>query len=132
MVLDCYKYLNVYYKIQIEKFENQTKNVDLTAIDSGAFYIEYQKLKNSSIKAVKEAKNKEYNSDGDTDFSYFEHSYNEYVKLYDFIYDNMEKVRWARAKYYRSKSWALIVGIVGFLVGSIIKGCIPVLIDWLK
>ena len=132
MVLDCYKYLNVYYKIQIEEFEKQTRNIDLTSIDSGSFYIEYQKLKNNSIKAVREAKHKEYSSDGTIDFSCFEHSYNEYVALYDFICDNMEKVRWARAKYYTSKTWTLIVGVVCFVVGSAIKGFIPVLIEWLK
>lgn len=132
MVLDCYKYLNVYYKTQVEEFEKQTKNVDLTAIDNGAFYIQYRSLKENSIKAVKEAKLKEYSDDGTIDFSYFEHSYNEYVKLYDFIVENSEKIRWARAKYHRSKIWTLIGTAIGFVLGSIIKGAVPVVIDFLN
>ena len=59
IILDCYKYLNISFNNEIVKFEKKTKNVDLSIIDNGVFFVKYQQLRKNVIILVRDAKLKE-------------------------------------------------------------------------
>ena len=55
-VFDCFKHLNIYYHDLALKFEHDCKNIDLTTIGNGEFYINYKKIRQAAINPDREAK----------------------------------------------------------------------------
>lgn len=120
MLLDCYKYLNVYYNSRVELFEKQTKHIDITTIGNGEFYINFRNKKRSTIKAVKEAKKQEYSNDGTTNYVLFQESYNKYVDLVDYIDEHISEIKWAKAKFFVHKGWTLLIWLISIFLGALL------------
>lgn len=120
MILDCYKFLNIYYNDKIINFENKIKRIDITTINNGEFYINYKKLREKIIKQVKKAKENEQKAILCTDYTDYEQAYNLYVELDDFIMDNFSNVNWARSKFYTGKIMSYLGWIVSFVLTCIL------------
>lgn len=119
MILDCYKYLIVFYSDKIKKFERKTKRCDLTAIDNGKFYSEYMILKQEAINKVKNAKKQEQKLDVDT-YDNYQDSYNAYVELDDYVMKNITKVHWAKMKFTAKTLLGIILWFLSVFIGSIL------------
>ncbi len=119
MILDCYKYLNVYYSDKIAKFEKQTKRIDLTSIDNGDFYIKFRNLKQDAINKVKYAKREECKINVNL-FEYYQNSYNTYVELDDFISEHLTKVTWARAKFIVKRVSVFLLWVLSIILSAIL------------
>lgn len=96
-ILDCFKFLNVYYYEESKKFERTWKHFDITSVDNGEFYISYKKIKRNAIKAVRQAK-KEETAYKEKALALFQEAYNQYSDLDDLIYNNLGNIAWAKAK----------------------------------
>lgn len=131
MILDCYKYLNVYYSDKIKKIEKQIKNIDITSIDNGEFYINYSKLKQEAINKVKVAK-KEENKTKINSFQNYEQSYNAYTELDDFVTSNLSKIMWARAKFYTNKIVVAIIWVLSLIGTSLLTNNNQKIVDSLS
>jgi hypothetical protein len=119
LLLDLYKYLNVYFHDKVEKFEKDTRNIDLASISDGVFYIEYKNLRKKAIQTIREAKKIESTNKPES-FEKFQEAYNIYEALDSLIDDNVTSVCWAKARY----SSNLLIKIVLWVITAVIAGII--------
>lgn len=124
ITLDCFKYLNVSLHEKIQKFEKQTKNIDLTVINNGLFYPEYRRLMKLTIQKVRLAK-KEEAVDTNRALEVYQEGYNLYCTLEELIDDNLEVVKWARIKF----SFKRTLSVIGWLLAAIISGLLSIFIS---
>jgi hypothetical protein len=120
-ILDCFKHLNVHYFEVGRKFERDYRNVDLTTISNGEFYVNYRRLKQLAVNAVRDAKKLE-TVDIEKAFSAYQDAYNKYVALDDFINQNITNIDWAKTKFTVKR----ILKFVAWLLSAIIAGIISV------
>ena len=124
IVLDCYKYLDVSLYEKIQKFEKQTKHVDLTIIKDGLFYPEYKRLNTFSTKMVREAKSLE-SKDKDTALELYQNAYNAYCEIENLIDSSLQAVNWARRKFNIGRA----LKIFGWFIAAILSGLISLSIS---
>ena len=133
IIFDCFKFLNVHYKDNLVKFEKQTKNIDLTCISDGEFYLEYKRLSNMAYQSAKEAKESE-GLDKSASLDSFDKAYNAYVKLESHIDNNRIFISRAKWKFrgfrlFKIFLWFIAAVISGFI--SLMFTC-PQVIDSFK
>jgi hypothetical protein len=124
-IYDCIKYLVVWYFEDTNKFEAQTKNVDLTIIENGAFYVNYRSLRKEAESLVRKAKVIE-KINHDESYRLFQDGFNTYCQLSEMIYANLPNINWARKRGNKLRVrtiilWILSVvfsGVISFLVGQ--------------
>lgn len=124
IVLDCYKFLNVFISDDLKKFEKKTQNVDLSAIRDGEFFPQYKKLLAVAVKTVREAKKAE-GLNKDEALTKFQDAYNTYSDLELLINDNYAYICRAKCRY----SVKRIAKIIGWLIAAILSGMISLLIS---
>jgi len=120
IVLDCYKFLNVFYFDEIvDKFEKRMKYIELTSIDSGEFYPKYKNIRNEIATNIKEAKRLERSDKGQA-ISFYERAYNQYNVLDDLLVNNASKINWTIAKFTSRK----VLSFLSWLGAAIVSGII--------
>lgn len=119
ITLDCFKTLNVIAYRQIELFEKQTKNVDLTVIDNGMFFPEYSMMKVKAAEVVRQAKEFEA-YDSYEALSKYQESYNLYSGIVERIHGVSEKVKWARVRFVSRR----LITIGGWVVSIIVSALV--------
>lgn len=117
IVLDCYKYLNVFIYEEVKKFEKSTKNIDLTNIDNGTFWPEYKRLCKQGRNKKKEAKTIE-SINKIKALQLLQEAYNIYVQLENLIDNQIENVKWARVKHRLKIGWRIFKWLVGVAIGA--------------
>lgn len=110
-ILDCFKFLNVYYHELSREFERSWKHFDVTSVNNGEFYIDYKRIKGGAIKAVRQAKKIE-TACKEKAFTLFQDAYNQYSDLDDLIYSNLCNIRWAKAKFSFRRIFKLFVELL--------------------
>jgi len=123
-ILDCFKYLNVYYHDGVKKFERDCRRVDLTTISNGEFYVSYRQLKKSAKSNVRKAKKKE-TTDPEKALELYEDAYNKYVELDEFIHENLVSIDWAIIKFTAKR----LLNIVIWLLTATLAGVILALLS---
>ncbi|MCW3784948.1 hypothetical protein [Plebeiibacterium sediminum] len=129
IMLDCYKYLVMALSDFVEKFEKQTRNVDLTKIDNGEFYIKYRNTKKKAIDFARQAKKIE-SSNKEQAFNDFQNSYTEYAKLESIIEKSLTHINWARKGFWLFGSFKAIAWILSVVIASLLS--IFVSCDWIR
>jgi len=122
LLLDLYKFLNVYYYDKVEKFEHQCKNIDLTTINSGEFYIKFRQLRKNAVNTIREAKLFE-TIDKPNALGKYQDASNILEELDTLIENNMSDVNWARVRFTLNRFGKLIL----WLIAAIISGIVSVL-----
>ena len=117
ITLDCFKCLIVIMFEQIEKFEKQTRNVDLTVINNGTFYPEYSRLKIDGAAMVRRAKTLE-SYDMDNALREYEKAYDIYDRIIESINQVKESVRWARVRFTTSKILTIIAWVASVIISA--------------
>jgi len=121
IVFDCYKFLNVYlFDVVVAKFDKRTKNIDLSLIDNGRFYIKYRELRQSIIDTLKEAKSLETRTNKEASLDKYQLAHNIYDDLEQHIIANDTNICWAKVKYTSSK----FLRFLGWIGSAIISGII--------
>lgn len=112
IILDCFKYLNVYqHKEYVERFGRLHFFVDLNPVDSGNFIVKYHELVKDSKKSVKDAKACE-SYDKDKSLNLYQEAYNSYSDLEELVESHRRQIAWATAK-------SLLGTLVSFLIGAV-------------
>lgn len=119
ITLDCFKSLNVIAYSQIEEFERQTRNIDLTVLDNGLFYPEYSRRKVEAAKIVRNAKIQE-SLNTYYALTKYQEAFNIYSKIVESINEISEKVKWAKVRFRIVR----IVKIAGWILSVIISAVI--------
>lgn len=120
MTLDCFKCLIVILYQQIELFERQTRNVDLTVIDNGTFFPEYSRMKVEAASLVKNAKIREF-----SDFTLALEEYEKACAIYTDIVNRIEtvseKTKWARVRFTTRRIITVMAWIISIVISAIIS-----------
>lgn len=119
-ILDCFKHLNVYYYEVSRKFERNCRNVDLTTVSNGEFYIKYRKLKQSAVNTVRKAKKVE-TIDIEKAFDTYQKAYSEYAALDDFINQNLTNINWAKVKFTVKRTLKFFAWLLSAIIAGIIS-----------
>ncbi|MFA6865714.1 MAG: hypothetical protein WCS04_07955, partial [Sphaerochaetaceae bacterium] len=100
IILDLYKYLIVSFDDTIKRFEKKTRNVDLSIISDGQFYVNFSGLRNNAINAIRTAKRLESSTSNGEDviFAQFETGFNYYQETVELIDSNFAQINWAKTK----------------------------------
>lgn len=129
LILDCYKFLNIkLFDIVITKFEKRTKNVGLSVINNGEFYIDYKRRRQHIIQNLKEAKLLENQHTKIESFKLYDDAYSAYRDLEDYIDRHDSDIIWAKRKFSFNKGWK----ILAWTISAILSGLISSFIPWSK
>lgn len=116
---DCYKYLNLYYKREAEKFDRNICSIEPRTTDDYKRMAEYGSLSDKATNLVEVAKHNEHLVSDEETYQNFQNAYKAYRELHDFIVDNRRDVlSMNRKKRYR------VVASVFFSIFTFILGCI--------
>lgn len=116
---DCYKYLNLYYKREAEKFDRNICSIEPRTTDDYKRMAEYGSLSDKATNLVEVAKHNEHLVSDEETYQNFQNAYKAYRELHDFIVDNRRDVlSMNRKKRYR------VVASVLFSIFTFILGCI--------
>lgn len=123
ITLDCFKCLDGLLYQQIEQFEKQTKNIDLTVLDNGLFYPEYSRKKVEAAKIVREAKIQEsFNTD--YALSKYQDAFNLYSQITESINAVSEKAKWARVRFTTRRCITVVAWITSVIASAVISACL--------
>lgn len=127
IILDLYKYLIISFDNEIKAFESRTKNVNISVVDNGEFYIKYKTLRDKSIFALREAKKKEsLNHSQENIFEKFEESFNLYQETSELISSSHSNIQWACWKSnFRRYGW-----IAGIIIGALTSFILQEVLNW--
>lgn len=117
IILDLYKYLIISFDKSIKRFEKRTRNVDLSIINDGQFYVNFSGLRNNAINAIREAKRLEASTSNGEEiiFAQFETGFNYYQETVELIDSNFANINWAKTKSLIKRSfwfWAAIISAI--------------------
>lgn len=119
VIFDCFKHLNVYYHDTLSAFEHHCRNIDLTTINNGEFYIRFKKLRQNAVCAVKEAKRLE-TLNQEQAFDQYQDAYNTFVDLDDLVTENLSNINWAKHKFTIRR----FVKICAWLATAVVSGVV--------
>ncbi len=123
IILDCFKYLILSLSDGVKDFEKRYRNVDLSTIGDGEFYINYKRLYRSAVSTVRNAKLQE-SINKEEAMAKYEEAYNLYTDLEELIYVNRVNLHRAKSKH----SVKYILKIVMWFVTAIASGLVSVLL----
>lgn len=116
---DCYKFLDLYYKREAERFDRSICSIKPRTTDDYKRMAEYGSLSDKATNLVEIAKQKEHLVSDEETYQNFENAYNAYRELHEFIVNNRRDVfSMKRKNRYR------VVGSVLFSIFTFILGCI--------
>lgn len=115
-MLDCMKHLLVSYREDIERFHHDYRNVDLTTVRDGDFYIRFKKMDKISVVKTRAAKKQETRAADDEVFNAFQDAVNAYVELDCHIHDHLNELRRARRKHTRNRVMICVWWFVSLLI----------------
>ncbi|MCM1038817.1 MAG: hypothetical protein NC434_05785 [Ruminococcus sp.] len=116
---DCYKYMDLYYKNEAEKFDRSICSIEPRSTEDYARMAEYGRLSDNATDLVEEAKKKEHLVSDEETYQNFQNAYNAYLDLHDFIVKNRRDVLLMRRKR-RLK----LIASVAFSIFTFVLGCI--------
>lgn len=102
ITLDCYKFLNVIYFTDFEKFmKRDGEDVDYRDIENGKFFEEILKKKAEAEKYSEEARRLESINEKNESFEHWQKMNIAYSSLFKYIDDNHDNILWAKSKFMR-------------------------------
>ena len=116
---DCYKFLNLYYKREAEKFDRSICSIEPRTTNDYERMAEYGRLSDNATNLVEFAKQNEHLVTNEKTYRNFQDAYNAYKDLHKFIVNNRRDVLSMK----RKRSFR-IVGSITFSIFTFILGCI--------
>ena len=123
IVFDCFKYLNVSLHDYVVRFENQTNNIDLTTIDNGEFILEYRRLRNEAVTAVRAAKKIE-SQDRESAFLEFQNAFTAYSQLEELIETNTSKISWAKVRFRIKTGIKVLLWVLAAILSGVVSSLV--------
>lgn len=117
---DCYKFLDVYYKREAERFDKLICTIEPSTTEDFQRMADYGKLSDEATNLVEYAKKNEHLVSDEETYVNFEKAYNAYKELHSFIAKNRRVVFSIRRKKRIKMVGSVIFSIFTFLLGCII------------
>lgn len=117
---DCYKFLDLHYKRESEKFDKSICSVEPRTTEDYVRMAEYGKLSDIATDLVEIAKKKEHLVTDEETYQNFQNAYNAYRELHKFIVKNRREVLFMSRKRRLKRIGAFAFSIFTFLLGCIL------------
>lgn len=117
---DCYKFLDVYYKREAERFDKLICTIEPSTTEDYQRMADYGKLSDKATNLVEYAKKNEHLVSDEETYVNFEKAYNAYKELHSFIVNNRRIVFSLKRKKRIKMIGSVIFSIFTFLLGCII------------
>lgn len=117
---DCYKFLDVYYKREAERFDKLMCTIEPSTTEDYQRMADYGKLSDKATNLVEYAKKNEHLVSDEETYVNFEKAYNAYKELHSFIVNNRRIVFSLKRKKRIKMIGSVIFSIFTFLLGCII------------
>ena len=122
ITLDCYKFLNVIFFDDFDKFLSKDgRIINYSDIESGKFIKEVSLLKAKAEKFSEEARTQESINKGQA-LGYWQEMHIAYSKAFKYIEDNHDNILWAKSKFKRERNWRRF--------WSISKWILTIILSW--
>lgn len=118
-VRDCYKFLNLYYRMESEKFDKAICSVEPRNTEDFKRMADYGEKSDKATRLVEIAKDNEHLVNDEETYVNFENAYNAYRDLHEFIVNNRRDILLMQRK-----SKMKVIGSVAFSVFTFILGCV--------
>ena len=129
-IYDLYKLLIIFGKRELESFESKTRRLDLRTVDSdGSFSAEFIKMRKQAIELTVNAKKVEAGGDTGAAYEAYDEAYRAYLALHELIINNAPRIRYAKAKWYVTKLWAVIAFVIGAILSPYIESAWGALVE---
>lgn len=96
--LDCTKMLILTLHVRVEDFRRETRCVDLTVVNNGAWYPEFVRLRAAAVRATQEAKGRESRSGDTVEFDFYQLAVNAWDDAWLHIEQNLDSINWSRRR----------------------------------
>lgn len=117
---DCYKFLDVYYKREAERFDKLICTIEPSTTEDYQRMADYGKLSDKATNLVEYAKKNEHLVSDEETYVNFEKAYNAYKELHSFIVNNRRIVFSLKRKKRIKMIGSVIFSIFTFMLGCII------------
>lgn len=117
---DCYKFLDVYYKREAERFDKFICTIEPSTTEDYQRMADYGKLSDKATNLVEYAKKNEHLVSDEETYVNFEKAYNAYKELHSFIVNNRRIVFSLKRKKRIKMIGSVIFSIFTFMLGCII------------
>ncbi len=129
---DCYKFLNLFYKKEAEKFDRSICSVEPRTTEDYKRMAEYGRLSDHATNLVELAKQNEHLVSDEETYQNYENAYNAYRELHQFVVDNRREVLSMNRKRKFRAVGSVIFSIITFILGCIVTNNNQAIVDVLK
>ncbi len=117
---DCYKFLNLYYKREAEKFDRSICSIEPRTTEDYKRMADYGCLSDKATDLVEKAKQNEHLVSDEETYQNFQEAYNAYTELHKYIVANRRNVLTMNRKRKFRAVGSLIFSIITFILGCIV------------
>lgn len=117
---DCYKFLNLYYKTESEKFDRSITSIEPRSTEDYERMAEYGKLSDTATVLVENAKKNEHVSSDEETYQNFEDAYKAYRKLHQFIVKNRRDILSMKRKKRLKVVGSIFLSVLTFILGCLL------------
>lgn len=117
---DCYKFLNLYYKQEAERFDKSMRSIDPKTRNEYKRMLDYEELSDKAIELVEYAKQNEHSVTDFETYRNFENSYLAYKDLHKFITKNRREVMSMQRKKFFGAIGSIALSIFTFILGCLL------------
>ncbi|MCD7835202.1 MAG: hypothetical protein LUG83_00785 [Lachnospiraceae bacterium] len=117
---DCYKFLNLFYKQEAEKFDRSICSIEPRTTEDFKRMADYGSLSDKATRLVEIAKQNEHLVSDEETYQNYQNSYNAYRELHQFIVDNRRDVLSMNRKRRFKAVGSVIFSIITFILGCIV------------
>ncbi len=129
---DCYKFLDLYYKREAEKFDRSICSIEPRTTKDCERMVEYGRLSDVATNLVEIAKKNEHLVTDEKTYQNFQNAYNAYRELHKFIVKNRRDVLSMKRKKRLKLVGSLALSIFTFILGCILTNNNQVIMDVFK
>lgn len=116
---DCYKFLDLYYKKEAEKFDRSICSIEPRTTKDYERMAEYGRLSDTATALVEKAKKEEHLVTDEETYQNFQNAYNAYRELHKFIVENRREVLSMNRKRRFKLLGSIILSVFTFVLGCI-------------
>lgn len=129
---DCYKFLNLFYKKEAEKFDRSICSVEPRTTEDYKRMADYGSLSDHATNLVELAKQNEHLVSDEETYQNYENAYNAYRELHQFIVDNRREVLSMNRKRRYKAVGSVVFSIITFILGCIMTNNNQAIVDVFK
>lgn len=117
---DCYKFLNLYYRQEAEKFDKSLYSIEPRTSEEYKRMADYGALSDTATSLVEYAKRNEHLVTDEETYENFQKAYQAYIELHKFIVANQREIGLLKMKKIYKAIGSVVFSIITFILGCIL------------